>query len=244
MKSIQLIGLLAVILLFGACKNDTEDLDLDYGYDYFPIAVNHSVTYQIDSTVYDEFADTVYTISSQVKEVMVDTTTDLEGRPQVRIERYVRPNENTSWEDVIPRVWYAVRSESEAERVEENLRFLKLSFPVDENRTWNGNTYIDTQMEDWAYLNDWQYQYQDIGVSQTINGQNFDNTVTVLQNDYANLQQRIYGKEVYAKGVGLVYKELMNLQLNASALPPLETDPWPERANWGYHIVWQILDFE
>ena len=240
-----IFSLLTIFVVMLSCKNETEELNLDYGYEYFPIEVNRSVTYQVDTTFYDDFADTVYTVTSQVKEVIVaEDSTDLEGRPQVRIERYERADANTSWENIIPRVWYAVRSEMEAERIEENLRFLKLIFPVQNDRKWAGNAYIDTNDERWAYLDDWQYTYTEVGVAQTINGQSFDKTATVIQNDYCNLQQRLYGKEIYAEGVGLVYKELMNLQLEATSLPPKDTDPWPERANVGEHIVWQVISFE
>jgi hypothetical protein len=62
--------------------------------------------------------------------------------------------------------------------------------------------------------------YQGVGESYTIKNRTFDSTVTVLQHDETTpegtftpsipYQQRNYGVEVYAKGVGLIYKEFLH----------------------------------
>lgn len=243
-KTIYFLSFLCLIGIFAACEGETEDLDIDLGQDYFPTEVNHSITYQVDSTVYNVFAGTVSNASKQVREVIINEDVDLEGRPRYEIARYTRSDETTPWENIIPRIWYAVRTESVAERVEENLRFVKLTFPPTEGAKWEGNKYIDTDGELWNFYNDWLYEYEQVGGPQSVNGINFDNTITILQNDFSTLKDKIYGKEIYAKGVGLIYKEFMDLELLAPSLPPIEQVDWPERANDGLHVIWQVLEYE
>jgi hypothetical protein len=65
-------------------------------------------------------------------------------------------------------------------------------------------------------MNEWEYTYQDVGASLTLENKNYDNTISVLQiADSANLPiqafvpaSKSYWIEKYAKGVGLVYKEV------------------------------------
>lgn len=243
-KTIYLLAILCTLGFWAACEGETEDLTIDLGQDYFPTLINHSVTYQIDSIIYNTFTESVDTNTLQVKEVVVGNGTDLEGRPRTEIARYVRYNTDISWDNIIPRIFYTVRTERVAERVEENQRFVKLTFPPLEGAKWAGNEYLDTEDDFWAVFDDWQYEYEQVGGQESVNGLNFDNTITVLQNDFATLKDRIYGKEIYAKGVGLIYKEFMNLELLAQTLPSIEAIGWPERANDGIHVIWKIIEYE
>jgi len=225
------------------CKEEIEDININYGYDYFPTSLGNSLIYQVDSTIYDDFQDTVFTISYEVKEEIVETAPDLEGNPTYTIAHYERTDDNTPWESVVPRIWYTTVSESSAERVEENLRFVKMIFPVREGTVWNGNEHIDTNDERWRVFADWEYEYLAVDEPYEVGSLNFDTTVTVLQQDFSTLKDKIFGQEVYAKGIGLVYREFMDLELLASSLPPLEQIDWPERGNKGVHVVWRLKEF-
>ena len=243
-KSLYFLSLLSILVFLSACEGETEDLMIDLGQDYFPVSINHSITYQVDSIIYNAFTESVDTLSRQVREVVLNEGTDLENRPRYEIARYVRKNTATPWEEVTPRVGYVVLTERVAERVEENQRFVKLTFPPEENAQWPGNEFLDTDDDVWAVYNDWLYRYEDIGSPQNVNEMYFDNTITVVQNDFSTLKDKIYGKEIYAKGVGLVYKEFMDLELLASVLPAIDAIDWPERANDGVHVIWQIVEYE
>lgn len=219
-KQLWIIALLLSVGIIGlvvSCSEETETLNLDYGYDYFPIETGFWVTYQVDSVIYSSFAEGgVDTSSIELREDIVESFMDNEGRPAVTLERRIRPrNSQQAWENIIPTVWYMVRTEDRAERIEGNLRFMNLTFPVLESRKWAGNTYINTDATELAIYADWQYQYQEIGASRTINGLDFGETVRVIQNNYDDYVDKIYSEEVYAKGVGLVYKEQWILKIGA-----------------------------
>jgi hypothetical protein len=84
-----------------------------------------------------------------------------------------------------------------------------------------GNSYIDTKSagSPYQYLDGWNYTYQNAGQPFTVLNGVLNNTITVLQQDETsppgdfdpnNYQQRNYSVEVYAQGIGLVYKEFLH----------------------------------
>ncbi len=236
-------ALLAAIMLLSACGESYIDpADLDSGTEYYPVNEGHWVSYRLDSIIYDAFSDSVITLSSTIKEEIGERFVDEEGNDAVRINRYVLNEDAQSWEAL--GAWYATIYDDKLEKVEENLRFIKLIFPVNDGRAWAGNAKIDMDIPGTASLADWQYTYEDVGLSGAVEGQTYQDMLTVVQNDYGadNLIQRIYAKEQYARDVGLVYKEFWDLSLVTSAPTLLADDPWPGRANSGIQIKMWALD--
>jgi len=229
------------ILSLLSCGEETEELDLNYGYDYFPMTAGHWVEYQVDSVLYSSFIDGGKQLkSSQVREVLSETFTDNENRPAVTVERYVRTDENTAWSSVVPQVWYQVLTDNQAERMEGERRFMNLVFPMIEGRKWSGNRYLNTSSSELSPFADWQYTYTEVEQPKTINGLQFAETTTIVQNDYSSNQiDKVCSTETYAKGVGLVYKEQSILKANDSSTP----EPWPDRADSGFTVVIKVLDY-
>jgi hypothetical protein len=102
-------------------------------------------------------------------------------------------------------VWNYTKTATTLEVVEENIRFSKLIFPVKEESSWNGNA--NNTIGDWEYI----YNYMDR--TETINGTSFENVLMVTQKDDKNHNQihREYYVEKYARNVGLVYREIKDL---------------------------------
>jgi hypothetical protein len=195
------IWLIAGIFLLAACmqlscKKDNTTTYIDMGYNYFPVNQGHWVSYAVDSTYWDDFTDSVYSFSFQIREYCESVFTDDQGRPNIRIERYKRNSDTSAW--VLKDVWYGLRTASTAERVEENERFIKMIFPVKEGSDWNGNS-MNT-------LGEQVYEYTDVDLPQAYGSLSFDSTVTVLQADLDLPISKDYSIEVFAKRVGLVYK--------------------------------------
>ncbi len=144
MRSSIYLSLLIIVLLF-SCKGKVtlDDFELDQGYDYFPLAVGKSITYQVDSIIFDIALEgrVVDTVSFLLKEEIVDTLIDGEGRLNYEIHRYVKDRPDESWK--IKDIWLAVRTESRAERIEENLRYIKMVFPLLADVDWDGNLFVD-----------------------------------------------------------------------------------------------------
>ncbi|MDQ3109587.1 MAG: hypothetical protein M3R17_06795 [Bacteroidota bacterium] len=197
--------LTAAFFLISSCKKDQAIPDT--GYSYFPDNIGHWCIYEIDSTIYDDFNnDTTYT-RCQVKEVLESYFTDNSGRRAIRVERYYRPYidtvpyANLPW--TLSRVWAFVRTPSEAEKVEEDQRFIRLAFVPRKDKKWNGNAYNT--------IGEWSYKYKSVDEPYTINSMTFDSTLNVLQKVDTNLlNYRIYN-ERYARHIGMIEKNVIDV---------------------------------
>ncbi len=238
---IYLLPLAILVFIFAACGEELDDSEINFGYAYFPTEIGQVNVYQVDSTIYNLFSDSVYTHTWQVREEVIGEDTDAEGRPRFRLDMRQR-QDDISWNGVSPTIWYSVKTPEVAERLEGNLRFLKLVFPTFEGEQWKGNSYIDTEDAQFVGYNDWLYRITEVDAPKTVGATSYDKSLTVVQNDFSNLQQKIYAEEVYAEGIGLVFKEYQDLKLQAPSLPPLEESPWPNRANDGVVVRWTRIE--
>lgn len=182
-----------------SCKKEVV-APVDVGYGYFPTNVGHWVLYDVDSTHYDSFAHTQSHFHYQIKELIQSTFADLSNRPTQRIERYETEDSVPSF---LKNVWVSNLTSIDAEKVEENTRFIKLVFPVVSGQTWNGNAYNTLGEQD--------YQYGNVNVPYSLSGLSFDSTLNVIQDYDSNLIRVINESEMYAKHVGLIYKRFRNV---------------------------------
>lgn len=246
-------GAFALLLLsfLASCTEKTELLPLDADYAYFPAEEGFWVEYQIDTLQKDKGFDDKF-ISREVREVVGSSYTDGEGETAYRLLRYVRnTGSNTPWSSIVPQVQSIRRTTATAERNDNNMRFIKLAFPLANYKNWSGNAYIDEEYyiddnkcNQVAFYKNWDYHIEKLHQKDTINEMIFDSTLTVVQQQYENFLQYTYSHEVYAKGVGLVYKSLQDLNVRSASAPPLSESPWPGRANCGNIITWKILDYK
>ncbi|HTF04235.1 MAG TPA: hypothetical protein VK826_09415 [Bacteroidia bacterium] len=202
-------SMLLVPLLFGAvftgCRDDEAETDIGYG--YFPTQVGHWVVYEVDSTVYDDFEGDTDVYRYQIKELLESSFTDNEGRPAIRVERYKRwYDPNLSYDSIpwyLSRVWAFTRTTNSAEKLEENERFIRLSFPVTHGRAWDGNAFNT--------IGRWTYTFRAADESYTINSIACDSTALVEQKKEINgLTHRVY-TERYAKNIGMIEKNVIDV---------------------------------
>ena len=211
-------AVIVLLLAMICCKKETDEFTIDYQVAYVPTATGHWVVYDVDSIRYnfiDPSTQQVDTIRYQQRETITDTFYDNLGRIAQRLELARRPNSSAAW--VLDRVWYSVKTGTTYEKVENDLRFLKLVFPPYKDITWKGNQYIpasDTGNQAYKIYAGWNYKITEVNVPATFNGLLFDSTLTVTQVDEENLIDKKRSVEQFAKGVGLIYKEwiLLNKQ--------------------------------
>ncbi|MGH1336749.1 MAG: hypothetical protein ACRBFS_11540 [Aureispira sp.] len=250
-----IIGLLFGII-FSACERVVETLpQTDWA--YYPIVQDGYRVYQIDSIVYDEYNCTVQTNSYQIKEVTGASIVDGEGQNAHRLERYWRANTGDLW--TLVGVWSEKIEENQIQRIEDNQRFVKMVFPVEETKEWNGITYIrrDTLVpirggtidlyKDWDF-----FSYQNVGQSylDTVSNTVYPDAVQVMQVDKTNNIERRYSAEVYAKGVGLVYKEMRILDtqcrtpkcVGVSNIADCLNTPWETKTEKGYILIQSLME--
>ncbi|MBP7450356.1 MAG: hypothetical protein KA817_09970, partial [Flavobacteriales bacterium] len=168
MKNVHafLATLALVMVLVGCKKQETGEPDLGLG--YFPNVIGSWIEYQVDSIGRDDEAGVHDTVSYRLKEKVVEAYYDPQGRLAYRIHRMVR-NADNLW--VVRDVWTRTVSTSAAETTEENLRRLKISFPVALGRAWDMNVYnVEEELE---------LTHREIGIAYTVNGLAFDKTTLV-----------------------------------------------------------------
>jgi len=213
-KYIFLFLLASIILV--SCKKDSP-VTTDFGYNYFPTDVKRYIIYDVDSIVHNDFTSTIDTFKYQVKEYIASTFIDNSGRNTLRIERYKKyyndtiPYSSMPW--TLTNVWSANRTNTTAEKVEENERYIKLAFPVEKGETWNGNSFNTLGEED--------YTYNDVNTKRTIGNISSDSTLLVIQQNVENLIEKQYYTEIYAKNIGMVYKQIIDVQSNNITAAPI-----------------------
>lgn len=211
MKKLSYFLLLIVVATFAGCKDDKNAQVTPTGliYSYFPVNVGHEIIYDVSLITKDEFSGVEDTAVYQIKEVIESVYSDNQGRPTQRLERYKRDTPLDPW--VINDVWISNLTTTRAEKMEENIIYVKLVFPITSSVSWNGNLLntFDPQT----------YEYDNLNQTQNVGGINFDSTLTVIQMDDDNFIETNYQVEKYATGVGMIYKEQIFIKKDNSQPP-------------------------
>ena len=194
------------LFLLSCSKDSPSTVDFKSVTDYYPLKVGTWHVYDVDSISYNDFTDpvTIDSISYQVKEELTDTFFDLEGNLSYEITRSKRTgNDSVSAESLpwkISDIWWVKELNGNIERIEENNRYVTLSSPISEGKSWNGNAY--------NYMNSWDYVYENV----TDTFAQYQNTVTVNQREEdLVIIYRDY-KEVFAKDIGLVNRTRIDVE--------------------------------
>ncbi|MCC7028923.1 MAG: hypothetical protein IT257_01370 [Chitinophagaceae bacterium] len=216
MKNAILLLLLSATC-FTACKRQVVPADdVELGKDYFPLSIGHYVEYDVDSFLYNDFQKSIDTFHFELKDVVESEFTDNSGRKSFIINRYKRQDATYPWKENL--TYYATETPFNIEVVEDNLRFIKMVFPVKVNTKWDGNIYLPATLStELKWLSGWEYKYVNINEPYNTGFLNFDNTVTINHVDFVvgdsldvnNYSERTYSRERYAKNVGLISREVV-----------------------------------
>ena len=200
MRNTQLLILIITLLIF-SCKKDNDLVVSNVGYSYAGMDIGSYIIYDVDSHHYNvPFGiDTSYQF--QIKEEIDSKYTDLEGEEAFKVIRYKRINDTAQWSALD--AWNAKLTATNYQKTEENVRFIKLIFPVRESKKWDGNSMNN--------IGSLKYEYTSIHKKMTVGLLSFDSVLTVIQLDDVNLVQEKYFEEKFAAGVGLVYKKSVDI---------------------------------
>lgn len=191
------------LIIISSCK-PINYIDEDYHSKYFPVELNQEKEFLITNINHSSFGKD--TVTYYLKEVISEKFLNLEGDSAYRIERFWKTDSMDNYE--IKDIWVANKSLNFAQLIEENIRFTKLIFPFDVNVVWDGNTFNNQQSQ--------EYRIESINIPFTVNGLSFDSSITVIQNYKSNLLEYENSKEIYVIGVGLVYKEDIEVLINSA----------------------------
>jgi hypothetical protein len=222
---------IAFAIFIFSCKKDKEVIVIDLGYNYFPDKKGTYVIYQVDSLFYNDFTSTIDTFQFQIKEKITENFNDLSNRATQKIERFYRQNSTQDW--LIKDVWFANRTSNTAEKVEENIRFVKIVFPLKKDLSWDGNRFNN--------LGEQNYTLTQINEAFKLGSLSFDSTIYISHAADSNLIEKKLAYEIYAKNVGLVFKKELNITDKDSVIN--YTLPLELRANSGFELTYTAISY-
>lgn len=245
------IFILSLSALLFACSGKEIILESPPVEDYFPGRTGKMLTYRLDSTVPTQFGADTTVRSYRVRDTWDALVTDGLGRPAYRVFRTISNASGTT--PFVPNnTFLATRvNEDWVEWMENNLRFMKLRYPITEGFSWKGNSFIDGSSinSPVRYLADWDYTYKNVGKPFTVNGKTYPNTVTVFQRDEvlpegpfnkAFYKQWNYSLEVYAAGIGLVYRHFDHKVWQPPVPPPnAKAGYWEDGS---FRVILSLID--
>ncbi len=227
-----------------ACKKETIGLDtFDRGLDYYPVSAGKYITYAYDSVVYDNKGVDKYYLKGYIKEEIAEKISEIDGETKYKLIKYWKRKDVDNW--VLTDVESIAKSNTKIIKTEENLPFIKLVFPNNNNVSWNGNALFDDNIEVKIYgepikiYRFWNYKIANKGSQVNINGLIYNEVLDVIQiDDSKSNRERRYSKETFAKGIGMVKKEMKIYDTQN----PQTGKPWEEYAEKGYSLVQTIID--
>ncbi len=192
MSSIKhfLSGSIAFLLV--ACVRKIE-VSPPKGSELFPVTIGLYRIYEVWDTTFTT-TDTIFK-HYFVYEKLTGTEKDINGRTLYRLERYESPTYPGNF--TFRELWTLYKSTTHAERREGNTRYVVLEFPVELNKSWDGNRFNDFDPEFYRYVN--------VDTTVTIQQNTFQNCVMVLQRHVeGSILQEIHTYELYAPEVGMI----------------------------------------
>lgn len=209
-----------MLILFSCTKTDVLSSSAD-AKNYYPVSSGMVWIYRLDSTNIPAFGTSLVTNSYHIKDSVGSSFADNTGRESWIVYRFITDTlEQTGWQSLSS--YYITPTKNDVEVIDDNnLRFVKLATPVHNSFTWQGNNFIDTRSATtpFQYLDGWDYMYMNVDAPYTALAGIIDSSVTVFQHDETSpegpfdpafYQQRDYSIEVYAKNVGLIYKNFLH----------------------------------
>lgn len=198
---------------FYSCESKTEVIDdVDLGYDYQPLTLGKYWEYKMDSILYDTLRMTTRdTTTSYYKEEIKDSSRNTYGDLVYSVDVFYRKNLSDGW-DLIGSNFF-IKDAYQLTKVEAGLRFIKLIFPAQLNRFWNGNsqindnTIIKIKGEEFEAYKNWKYYYSLFNASEKILNVTYNKTCTVQEADDENKYEKRFSLVKYAFNVGMIYRE-------------------------------------
>ncbi len=202
------IHILGIVVLL-SCSGDP--FVPESGYAYQPLSIGQSWIYQVSETTINPQSTVVLEYELQV----IVSESYLDGEDSVyMLTRQIRENTLQEWQPVD--TWSMERTHNQLIQNESNVNFVKLVFPIGPVTTWNGNQYNNLPDNGNIFngVGSELYQLSEFEKPYALpNGTSFERTITVIHNNFSDA---IVGQderhEVYAYNVGLIEKEITQLQ--------------------------------
>lgn len=243
--------LFSVLILFSlvlltACEPEfipADDASIEM--DFFPIDSFTTWEYRMDSIIYDNEGLTIDTSVSYRREQVLGSFMDIEGKVTYRLGIAKKSNLTDIYKETD--LWTFQLNENGLQRKEENLNFVKLLFPIVIGDFWDGNqfpenTEIYVAGDAIEAYRRWEYEYVDRLESFAVGAELYTDVIHVKQADNTNEIERRFSEEYYAKGVGLISRNMEILDHQCGVLETnCDTKPWVEKADQGFILSQRLI---
>ncbi len=191
---------LVVLSLLQSCSSDSIEPDTSrVGFDYFPLETGLFRIYDVEDITFSVLGND--TANFQLKEQVVDSFQNQNGDFTFILHRFSRADDSQPWG--LDSVWTARRTPWQAIVVENNVPFIKLSFPIKLDSVWDGNA-LNIGEKD-------EYFITELFGSITVNEQELV-TIKVNQEEQEDIIAKNTRNETYGKDVGLVAKNKVAIE--------------------------------
>lgn len=239
-RPLSITAIFALFFLISCGKNETETATPNRGKDYYPLSIGTTALFDLDSVIYDPVPGGVQidTYRWQAREILSDTARSKTGNLVFIVDRSIKTKTSVNWTE---RETFGASLTSEYALLSENsLTYIKFPTYFDVGTNWDGNRFNDvsTKLEVAGeilepFSKKWTFEVLSYGKSEKIGTKDYADVLTVqAQSDPKILTERRYSLEKYAKGVGLIYREIRILdtqKLDASIA-------WEKKAQKGFIV--------
>jgi hypothetical protein len=203
--------LFILIGAIAACSSE-DPVNPDTGLSYFPLKTGKSWIYQVEETTITQSIESVANYDLRV--TVTDSTKNSSGGYTYILHREKKASNTSPWQPLD--TWSASLLINQMTQNESNTVFVKLIFPPASGLKWNGNQYNNLPDNGNVFNGKDSETYQVTDFDKSIaleTGLEYPKTLTVIQNNFTDdIVGRDERSEVYARDVGLIYKEVIQLQ--------------------------------
>tara|TARA_B100000524_G_scaffold348459_1_gene253148 strand:- start:2968 stop:3651 length:684 start_codon:yes stop_codon:yes gene_type:complete len=210
-----------LLIIISSCKPIVYE-ETNFFYNYYPLQINQEKEFLVTNILHNSFGKDTTTYF--LKEIITDYNINMEGDTVYTVERYWKVDSSLSYE--IKDVWTSKKNLSAGYLNEENITYTKLIFPLSLNIYWNGNAFNNLGYQ--------EYSIESLNIPFQLNNVIFDSSLTVIQNYKSNLLEFENSKEIYATGIGLIYKEDVQVEINSGNLSDITQ---------GYEYYQEIINY-
>ncbi|QIP15387.1 hypothetical protein G8759_23530 [Spirosoma aureum] len=166
---------------------------------YFPLQIGDYWIYQVTQDTYSSINPVTEHIY-QVQE-KISSSYNQNGQLFFLMEESIKRTAQSDWQLTTIRTVY--KNLTQAVSLDNNVPVVKLVFPIAPTTSWNTNLYNSNP--------DTLLRYEDQYRSFSLGKLNFENTVSVLGANDSTLVNLEKYRRVYARNIGLVYRENVSL---------------------------------
>ncbi len=198
---------LAWVLWLAAGCQSREVTPKVTGTEYFPLQVGTFWLYDVVETTITQLGGQTNSIY-ELKIEVTDSITTVIPTSYI-LQQYKRADASQPWQAAA--TWSARKDQFSAIIQEGNIPYIKLSFPLSEQKSWNANALNnlggnDVCLDGTTHCDN--YLSENLMKRFEGNGFSYDDSVTILENnDDDPIVMKDVRKAVYARSVGLIYRE-------------------------------------